>query len=93
MTFPCRVYGPSTANDLISGAASQLRLRFQAKDVYAVLGGHGTLDVSLDGRKVASLRVQGYPRNYTIIKGSHLTTGLLQVNMSPGISAYDFTFG
>ncbi len=83
----------STDSDLVSGAGAQLRLRFQAKDVYLVLGGHGTLEVSLNGRRLESLEVQGYPRNYTIIKGSRPTTGLLQVDMSTGISAYDFTFG
>ncbi len=83
----------STANDLVSGPGAELRLRFQADDVYLVLGGHGTLDISLGGRKIASVKVDGYPRNYTIIKARHFTTGLLQVNMSPGISAYDFTFG
>ena len=63
-----------TANDLISGARAQLRLRFQAKDVYAVLGWPWDTGRLSYGRKVASLRVQGYPRNYAIIKGSHLTS-------------------
>jgi cytochrome c biogenesis protein CcdA/thiol-disulfide isomerase/thioredoxin len=83
----------STDSDLVSGAGAQLRLHFQAKNVYLVLGGHGTLAVSLNGRRLESLEVHGYPRNYTIIKGSRLITGFLQVDMSPGISAYDFTFG
>ena len=80
-------------DDLVSGRGAELRFRYQAKDVFLVLGGHGSLDIVLDGRKVRTLNINGYPRNYTIIKGDRVTTNLLQLDMSPGISAYDFTFG
>jgi cytochrome c biogenesis protein CcdA/thiol-disulfide isomerase/thioredoxin len=83
----------SNADDLVSGGNAELRLRYQAKDVYLVLGGHGSLDIMLDGRSAGQVDVNGYPRNYAIIKSNHLTTSLLQLDMSPGISAYDFTFG
>ena len=83
----------SNSSDLVSGRGAELRLRYQAKDIYIVLGGHGTVNISVGGRRVGQLDVNGYPRNYTIMKGDHLTTSLLQLDMSPGISAYDFTFG
>ena len=32
----------SNSSDLVSGRGAELRLRYQAKDIYIVLGGHGT---------------------------------------------------
>jgi len=83
----------STDQDVVSGAGAEIRLNFESKDVFMVLGGRGTITVMLGHRQLGRLRVDGYTRNYTIIKGSHLESGLLQLDMSPGISAYDFTFG
>jgi cytochrome c biogenesis protein CcdA/thiol-disulfide isomerase/thioredoxin len=83
----------NNGNDALAGAGAAIELRFQAKDVYLVLGGRGTVTEMLEGRLIGKFKVEGYPRLYPIIKGTRLTTGLLQLDMTPSISAYDFTFG
>jgi cytochrome c biogenesis protein CcdA/thiol-disulfide isomerase/thioredoxin len=83
----------SNSSDLVSGRGAELRLRYQAKDVYLVLGGHGSVNILVGGQRVGRLVVDGYPRNYTLIRSARYTNRLLQLDMSPGISAYDFTFG
>jgi hypothetical protein len=80
-------------NYALAGSGAALRLHFQAADVYVVLAGSGTVTGLLGGRPVGAFKVGGYPRLYTIVKGARPTTGLLQLNMTQGISAYDFTFG
>jgi cytochrome c biogenesis protein CcdA/thiol-disulfide isomerase/thioredoxin len=83
----------NNGNYALSRSPAALRLDFQAKDVYLVLGGRGTVTEMLRGRLVGSFKVGGYPRLYTIVKGSRSMIGLLQLDMTAGISAYDFTFG
>jgi hypothetical protein len=51
------------------------------------------MTVLLGGRRLSTVNVGGYARNYTIIKGSRYGDGLLQLDMTPGISAWEFTFG
>ncbi|HXW80252.1 MAG TPA: hypothetical protein VEJ84_12180, partial [Acidimicrobiales bacterium] len=75
-------------------ADAAVRLRYTAKDVYLVLGGSGQITVLLNGRRAGEIDVDGYPRNYAIVTGGRVRTGaLLQLDMSPGIAAYNFTFG
>ncbi len=81
------------AQEATAGAGAQLELGFVAKDVYLVLGGSGTLTVSLDGQALRTLQVGGVPRLYTLYQGGPTTTGTLLLGASPGIQAYDFTFG
>ncbi len=80
-------------NYALSRSRAALRLHFEAKDIYLVLGGHGTVTERLGGRLIGSFKVGGYPRLYTMLKGTRSAEGLLQVDMTSGISAYDFTFG
>jgi hypothetical protein len=37
--------------------------------------------------------VNGVPRLYTLFSGNALRTGQLNLRVSPGVQAYDFTFG
>ncbi|MGP8207775.1 MAG: cytochrome c biogenesis protein CcdA [Acidimicrobiales bacterium] len=83
----------NNGNYALSRSRAALRLHFQAKDVYLVLGGSGTVTEVLGGHVMGSFKVGGYPRLYTIVKGTRATTNLLQLDMTAGISAYDFTFG
>jgi cytochrome c biogenesis protein CcdA/thiol-disulfide isomerase/thioredoxin len=83
----------NNGNYALSRSRAALRLHFQAKDVYLVLGGSGTVTERLGGRLVGSFKVGGYPHLYAIVKGPRSTTALLQLDMTSGISAYDFTFG
>jgi cytochrome c biogenesis protein CcdA/thiol-disulfide isomerase/thioredoxin len=77
----------------LAGSAAEIRLSFTADDVYLVLGGDGTVQVRVNGVAEETLEVNGVPRLYTLVAGSTLRSGLLQLDVSPGVSAYDFTFG
>jgi cytochrome c biogenesis protein CcdA/thiol-disulfide isomerase/thioredoxin len=76
-----------------AGTGAGLDLQFTADDVYLVMGGHGTVDVSENGRHLKTVDVTGIPTLYTLFSGSALESGLLQLSVSPGVQAYDFTFG
>jgi cytochrome c biogenesis protein CcdA/thiol-disulfide isomerase/thioredoxin len=81
------------AEEATAGAGAQLELRFLAQDVYLVLGGAGTLDVSVGGQHRQAIHVSGTPRLYTLYQAGSARAGTLQLRASPGIQAYDFTFG
>jgi hypothetical protein len=71
---------------------AQIELSFQADDVYLVLGGKGTLDLAVNGKHTRTVTVSGVPRLYTLVQGPY-QTATLTLRASPGIQAYDFTFG
>ncbi len=81
------------SEEATAGQDSTLGLEFSADDVYLVLSGAGTVGVSDNGRHVTTLTVGGVPKLYTLLSGDSLQTGVLTLNVSPGIEAYDFTFG
>ena len=74
-------------------ADARLELDVQAKDAYLVLGGSGTVGVTLNGQALQTIDVTGFPRLYTLVAGQSEESGLLLLTVSPGIEAYDFTFG
>jgi cytochrome c biogenesis protein CcdA/thiol-disulfide isomerase/thioredoxin len=78
---------------IIAGANARLRLRFQANDVYLVLGGSGHVEVLVDGQRTSTVSVAGAPRLYTIARFPKLTQGLLELRFSRGVEGYAFTFG
>ena len=81
------------AERITAGPGARLRLQFQAKDVYLVLGGRGSVQVRIDGRKTKTLRVDA-ERLYTVRASDRLATGaLLELRFTPGVQAYSFTFG
>jgi cytochrome c biogenesis protein CcdA/thiol-disulfide isomerase/thioredoxin len=81
------------AQEATAGANAKLELAFLARKVYLVIGGHGTLAVSLNGTHIQTIHVAGVPRLYTLYDAGRETSGKLQLRASPGIQAYDFTFG
>jgi cytochrome c biogenesis protein CcdA/thiol-disulfide isomerase/thioredoxin len=81
------------AQEATAGPGAELELGFLARKVYLVLGGTGTLQVSVDGRHVQTIEVRGVPRLYTLYQAAPATTGKLLLRASPGVQAYDFTFG
>jgi len=97
-TLPFGAFGLSGtwtdhAQEATAGSGAGLELRFLAKDVYLVLGGTGTVTVSVDGQPQKTIQIGGVPRLYTLYRGPTATTGTLSLQASPGVEAYDFTFG
>jgi hypothetical protein len=81
------------AEEATAGSGAQLELSFLAKDVYLVMGGSGTVNVSINGRHTQTVTVSSIPRLYTLYQAGPTQLGHLQLNFSPGVQAYDFTFG
>jgi cytochrome c biogenesis protein CcdA/thiol-disulfide isomerase/thioredoxin len=77
---------------LTSGANAGITLAYQADDIYLDLGGTGTITATVDGR-TTSYHVSGAPNIYTLLDRSTQGSGTLRVTLSPGLSAYSFTFG
>jgi cytochrome c biogenesis protein CcdA/thiol-disulfide isomerase/thioredoxin len=78
---------------IVAGADARLRLRFQARNVFLVLGGSGGVDVLVDGHQLRTVHVSGTPRLYTLARFPRLTHGLLELRASPSVEGYAFTFG
>ncbi|HLN16395.1 MAG TPA: cytochrome c biogenesis protein CcdA [Acidimicrobiales bacterium] len=76
-----------------AGSSAKLELSFAARDVYLVLGGHGRVQVAVDGRPTEVVQVAGVPDLYTVVAAPAAESGILELSMSPGVQAYDFTFG
>ncbi len=77
----------------VAGEGATLELRFQAQDVYLVLGGRGTVAVRVDGTTTRTVVVGGEPKLYQLVGPGPYRSGLLTLSVSPGVEAYDFTFG
>jgi cytochrome c biogenesis protein CcdA/thiol-disulfide isomerase/thioredoxin len=78
---------------IVAGEGARLRLQFLAREVTLVLGGRGTVEVLLDGRRRRTVDVGGEPRLYELLRLPELSEGLLELRFTPGLSAYAFTFG
>jgi cytochrome c biogenesis protein CcdA/thiol-disulfide isomerase/thioredoxin len=77
---------------ITSGAGAGLRLSFDADDVYLDVGGTGTVKATFDG-KTSVYDVSGAPDIYTVVSGGSVRSGTVTLTLSPGLSAYSFTFG
>ena len=77
---------------IVAGPDARLRLRFQARDVYIVLGGHGTVKTLIDGKPAGTIHVNA-ERLYTVRSSKTPESALLELRFSRGIQAYSFTFG
>ena len=71
---------------------SHLALHFHAKNVYIVLGGHGTVRASIDGRVVKTIRVTAQ-KLYTVRASKRISDRTVDLAFTPGVQAYAFTFG
>jgi len=81
------------SEEATAGSDATLGLQFTANDVYLVMSGQGTVDVSLNGQSLKTVHVGGVPTLYTLLSSPALKSGVLTLTMSPGVEAYDFTFG
>jgi cytochrome c biogenesis protein CcdA/thiol-disulfide isomerase/thioredoxin len=77
---------------IVAGKDARLRLHFQARFVYIVLGGRGTVRTLVDGKPTGSVVVKA-DRLYTVVSGAAPRNGVLELRVSPGVTAYAFTFG
>jgi cytochrome c biogenesis protein CcdA/thiol-disulfide isomerase/thioredoxin len=80
------------AEKITADAHARLRLRFEAKNVYIVLGGRGTVTTQIDGQPTGTIKVDAQ-RLYTVRASNTFHSGLLELDFSPGVQAYSFTFG
>jgi cytochrome c biogenesis protein CcdA/thiol-disulfide isomerase/thioredoxin len=81
------------AESLTSGPGAQLQLSYQARDVYLVLGGTGTVTVQMDGKTTKTIDVSGVPKLYTLVDNGPYQRSTLTLAFTPSVEAYDFTFG
>jgi cytochrome c biogenesis protein CcdA/thiol-disulfide isomerase/thioredoxin len=79
--------------EITAGKSAKLDLDYMADDVYLVLGGTGTVSVSVNGVHTQTVHVSGVPDLYTLVSSASWHTGQLALTASPGVKAYDFTFG
>ena len=77
---------------IVAGQDARLRLHYQARDVYLVLGGSGNVEVQVDGKHVKTVAVTG-DRLYTLVARPEAADHTLDLSFSPGVEAYAFTFG
>ena len=77
---------------IVAGPGASLQLHFHAKNVYVVLGGRGTVRASIAGKPAGTIHVDAY-RLYTVRSSPTLEDGTLELDFSPGVQGYSFTFG
>jgi cytochrome c biogenesis protein CcdA/thiol-disulfide isomerase/thioredoxin len=81
------------AEDIVAGSDASLKINTDASNSYLVLSGSGTVTGTLNDRPIATQHVSGVPTLYTLTSFADPTSGVLTLNFSPGLKAYDFTFG
>ncbi len=77
---------------LTAGPGAGIELAYDAGDVYLDVGGTGTVMATVDGR-TTRYAVSGAPDIYTLVSTPHPNTDSVRITLSPGLSAYSFTFG
>jgi cytochrome c biogenesis protein CcdA/thiol-disulfide isomerase/thioredoxin len=76
----------------VAGPGAKLRLDYLARDVYLVLTGTGSVRVLVDGKLERRVRVTD-DRLYTLVERPMIGQHLLELQFTPGVAAYAFTFG
>jgi cytochrome c biogenesis protein CcdA/thiol-disulfide isomerase/thioredoxin len=71
---------------------STIALKYNAKDVYIVAGGEGTVTVTRDG-ETTTVPISGPPTSHQIVAGDRVARGELEVRLSKGLQAFSFTYG
>jgi cytochrome c biogenesis protein CcdA/thiol-disulfide isomerase/thioredoxin len=80
------------AQRAVAGKGAALRLRYYARKVYIVLGGHGSVQVLVDGKPRETIPVSA-DKLYTVVDENEIHEALLELRFTPGVQAYSFTFG
>ena len=71
---------------------SRMRLEYYGEHVYLNVGGEGALTVT-DGTSTHVIPVSGEPNIHDLVNRVDAGRGLVTVELSPGLTAYSFTFG
>lgn len=74
------------------GDDSAVRLNYTAKDVYAVVGGTGTIAVTRHG-KTTTTPIGGAPTLHRIVADDTAHRDQLDMQVSKGLQVFSFTFG
>jgi cytochrome c biogenesis protein CcdA/thiol-disulfide isomerase/thioredoxin len=69
-----------------------IRLNYTAKNVYAVVGGTGTITVTRDGKTTAT-SISGAPTLHQIVADETAHRDQLDMQVSKGLQVFSFTFG
>jgi cytochrome c biogenesis protein CcdA/thiol-disulfide isomerase/thioredoxin len=77
---------------IVAGPGARLEIRFYARKAHLVLGGKGTVEVFLDGKRLRHVHVTA-DRLYTLVDQDRKREALLELRFSPNVKAYAFTFG
>ena len=71
---------------------SRIALKYNAKNVYIVAGGEGTVTVTSNG-KTTNVPITGAPTSHQLVSGDEVVRGELEVRLSKGLQAFSFTYG
>jgi len=71
---------------------SSVELNYNAKNIYIVAGGQGTVTVTRDG-KTTTVPISGPPTFHQIVAAATMQQGHLEVSLSKGLQAFSFTYG
>ncbi|MCA2242754.1 cytochrome c biogenesis protein DipZ [Mycobacterium sp. WUMAC-067] len=74
------------------GEDCAIRLNYTAKNVYAVVGGTGTIAVTRDG-KTTTTTIGGAPTLHQIVADDGAHRDQLDMRVSKGLQVFSFTFG
>jgi hypothetical protein len=92
-SFACRGAGTLDNQGATAGCdTSSIELNCDAKDVYLVAGGDGTVAVNREGY-TTNLPISGPPLLRQIAAGDAIERGHLEVRLSKGLQAFSFTYG
>jgi len=80
------------AESATAGPGATLRGNVTGKDVYLVLSGPGTVDVTVDGKPEQTVSVTSQ-RLYHLLSRPQAAAHDLLLRFSPGVAGYAFTFG
>jgi cytochrome c biogenesis protein CcdA/thiol-disulfide isomerase/thioredoxin len=74
------------------GDNAAIKLNYQAKNVYIVAGGTGTLTVTRNG-KPTTVPISGPPTSHQIVAGDRVVPGTLEVRPTNGLQIFSLTYG
>ena len=82
--------GATAATGDVGDAA--IRLNYNGKDVYAVIGGSGTIAVTR-GQQTTTMQISGPPTLHQIVADNTARRDQLDMRVSKGLQVFSFTFG